>query len=441
MTRAIDVALAPLESTDPFLRRVIETMVPLMDGTEDADRLSSTQLYLVDYGRAPSSVKRGRYYTSNCAALLDEDAILVNESYLLETEAAVRSFALAGTLLATPYLRSDEDLFGLVNRVNPDPLRYANRLRALTRLPGQEDAEAESVETFAMLMMFLMGHELGHLEQGRDQRAFGDFVDPCAPLETRLGNAVVKLARHSRELARLGFGLPGFEKVIDESSEIGSNEKHWREVLSEIQLNHERWFTDESNADDHAATLVQQVLDRIAVTDPMRADRLLTCVVNALFAAAIYHWQRDLGVFLKKLGLDRLSNAQDLALTMMWSREHYIHAAELFGDVHRFTFLRAILAIDAWLHARGVLHQPIDKAVRRIEPVQERPPLDQTAAFECWQRELLLRIHVDTANKIANVGSATGWMLEAEKARGSPQLFMMTFESIDQSVNRLRKKM
>jgi hypothetical protein len=49
----------------------------------------------------------------------------------------------------------------------------------------------------------------------------------------------VKLARHARELARLGFDLPGFEQVIDESSEVGSNEKHWREVLHDIQVNHQ----------------------------------------------------------------------------------------------------------------------------------------------------------------------------------------------------------
>lgn len=441
MTRAIDTVLAPLESTDPFLRRSLEAMAPLIAGTEAAERLGNTQLYVVDYGQAAPDVQKGRYYTDNCCALIDEQAIVINEAYLLETEAAMRSFGLAGELLAVPYLRSDEDLFGLVDRIRPDPARYVKRLRSLDRLPGRAEAEDEAVDSFAMVLMFLIGHELGHLDQGHDQRAFGAFVDPAAKLETRLGNAVVKLARHARELARLGFNLPGFEKVIDESSEVGANEKHWREVLHDIQLNHQRWFADEAGADDFAATFVQQVLDRTAAIDLESADRMLASAVNALFAAAMYHWQRDLGVFLDKLGLERLPNAQQLALTMMQCREHYIHAAELFGDVHRFTLLRAILAIDGWLHARGVMRQPIDKPVRRIEPVIDRPALDSTVSSECWQREILLRIHVDTAVKIANVGSGTGWMLEADKARGSPQLFMMQFESIRQSVNRLRQRM
>jgi hypothetical protein len=107
--------------------------------------------------------------------------------------------------------------------------------------------------------------------------------------------------------------------------------------------------------------------------------------------------------------------------------------------VHRFTLLRAILAINGWLHARGVTSAPLNKPVRRIEPVIDRPPLGNDVARECSQREVLLRIHVDTAVKVANLGAATGWMTEIDAARGTPQLFMMMFESIAQSVARLRR--
>ena len=351
----------------------------------------------------------------------------------------MRSFALAGKLFALPYLRSDEDLFGLVDRVRPDPARYVARLRALDGLPGRPDAQAEAIEAMAMLMAFLVGHELGHLVQGHDQRSFGAFVDPAAALETRVGNAVVKLARHARELARLGFGLPGFEKMIDESSEVGTNERQWRAKLEEIQLNHERWFADETGADDHATVLVQQILDLTAATDPVRADRLLVRLVDALFAAALYHWQRDLAVFLYKVGVQGLPNVGNLIAKMMECRERYIHAAELFGDVHRFTLLRAILAINGLLHARGVHSAPIDRPLRLLESVPVRSELESEVASQCWLREMLLCIHVDTAVKIANVGAGTGWLLETDMARDSPQLFMMGFESIRASVERLRR--
>ena len=439
MTTAIDYDLGPLESTEPFIQRALETMIPLMAKTDAANRLAKTQLYIVDYRYAPKPILKGRYHTDNCAALRDEEAIIINEAYLLEIEAAMRSFGLAGELLAIPYLRSDEDLFGLVERICPDPARYLKRLRALDKLPGREDAEQEAVVSFAMLLMFLIGHELGHLAQGNEERAFGAFVDPNDSVKIHLGNAVVKLARHARELADLGFELPGFDKAINEASEIGANENAWREAHHDIYMNHDRWFTDEASADDHATILVQQVLDQIAATDSVRSDYLFTCTIKALFAVAFYLWQRDLGAFLNKLGLERLSNTQDLGLSMMKSRKCYIAAAELFGEVHRFTLLRSILAMDGWMHARGLRDQPLIKPVKRLEPLKERPEMDANTFRDCLQREFLLRIHIDTASKIANVGCATGWMLEMDKKRGTPQLFHMGFESIDQSVNRLQQ--
>ncbi|SEM36628.1 hypothetical protein SAMN04489760_1123 [Syntrophus gentianae] len=439
MTCAIDVALAQFESTDPFIQRALQAMVPLLEGTEASERLANSQLYVVDYRDAPPDILKGRFYTDNCAALLEEQAILVNEAYLLETEAAMRSFGLAGKLYAIPYLRSDEDLFGLVDRIQPDPRRYVNRLRLLDHLPGREEADSEAVDSLAILLMFLIGHELGHLNQNQDQRAFGAFIDPEAPLETHVGSSLVKLARHVRELNRLGCTLPVFREVIDESSEIGLNVKNWCEKLSDSQLNYQHWYLDESNADDHAAVLLQQVLDRMVATNPFRADHLLACIVNALFATALYYWQRDLMIFLCKLGCNKLTNVMDLALIMARQHENYIHAADLFGEVHRFTLLRAILTMDALLHARGAYSEPIDKPVRRIEPVNELPELDRNIARECLLREQLLCIHVDTAVKIAYSCLASGWMLESGKAR--EQIHYMVFESIQQSVGRLKELM
>lgn len=437
MVAAIDKALRPLESAEPFLQSALQQMGTLLEYSDAQQRLADTQLYLVNYSHAPPAVLKGRYFTANCAALYQDRAILLNESYLLETEAAIRSFNLADDLFAIPYLRSDQDLFGLARRISSSPADYVTRLRSLDRLPGRDDGPAESLDSIAMWLLFLVGHELGHLDQRHDQASFGAFVDPHAPPETRVGNAVVKLSRHARELARLGFTLPGFEQGLDDSTPIGSNVKRWREVLADLELKHREWFDAESGADDYATVLVQQLLDRVAATDPARSDQLLVRVVNAVFAAALYQWQRDLSVFLGKLGVRELPSPADLSITLMQKREHYVHAAELFGPVHRFTLLRAILAIDAWLHARGVVKQPIDKAVVRTAPVPQRPPMDANAASACMHREYLLRIHADTAIKIANVGNATGWMLELDEQR-TPQLFVMSFESINQSVQRLK---
>jgi hypothetical protein len=97
--------------------------------------------------------------------------------------------------------------------------------------------------------------------------------------------------------------------------------------------------------------------------------------------------------------------------------------------------------MDGWMHARGQRDQPLIAPVQRLEPLKERPEMDANTFRDCLQREFLLRIHIDTANKIANVGCATGWLKEKDKERGTQQLFFMMFESIDQSVKKLQELM
>ena len=432
--------LEPLETRDPFLRRAMEALAQTLAHTDDVDRMGQVQLYVVDYRFAPAALTRGRYFTANCAALRDENAIVVSEIFLLETEAALRSFDQAATVLDIPYLRSDDDLSGLVTRIRPDPRRYVERLRRLAQLSGGHGAEDDPmVGQFAMLLLFFVGHELGHLDQGHDERAFGSFVEPGAPLEQRLDNAVLKLCRHAREFDHFGFGLPGFERALDEGSEIGASARAFREAMEDVDRNHAHWFGDETSADHHAAELVQQYLDHLAAEDPLGADRRLQQIVRALFAAALYQWQRDLGLFTDQLGMGRLGSAHELVVAMMRNREQYIYAASLFGDVHRFTLLRAVLAIDQWLHARGWIDVSLAAPLgRRAAPITW-PDADRELRADCVHRSLLLRIHLDTAVKMAHVGCSTGWLKEKDVERGSPQLLMMQFETIAQSVNRLRR--
>jgi hypothetical protein len=44
---------------------------------------------------------------------------------------------------------------------------------------------------------------------------------------------------------------------------------------------------------------------------------------------------------------------------------------------------------------------------------------------------------MDTAVNIAYIGCSTGWIKEKDAKRGTPQLFLMNFESIDQCMTRL----
>ena len=52
MTETIDSLSAKCESADPFLERVLDTLVSLIAGTEQVeDRLVQAQLYILNYGR------------------------------------------------------------------------------------------------------------------------------------------------------------------------------------------------------------------------------------------------------------------------------------------------------------------------------------------------------------------------------------------------------
>jgi len=48
---------------------------------------------------------------------------------------------------------------------------------------------------------------------------------------------------------------------------------------------------------------------------------------------------------------------------------------------------------------------------------------------------------MDTAVKIAYTGCSTAWMLDVDRARGTPQRFLMTFESIGSAVARLQQQL
>ena len=63
---------------------------------------------------------------------------------------------------------------------------------------------------------------------------------------------------------------------------------------------------------------------------------------------------------------------------------------------------------------------------------------DRKKLHEALARYYLLCIMMDTAVKIAYIGAATAWMKETDEKRGTPQLFMLSFESVAMAMERLR---
>lgn len=463
---AIDQVRA-LATEDEVLVEVAARCRQILATLEDANRVAGLEVLFVDFARAEKGVLESIYHTDSCRAVLDPPTIVVSAGFLLELEAAFRSFDLSESLLDSQYLRSDGDLFGLVRRIGDDPRRYVGRLRRVGRLEPKRD-RAYIIETLTMTALFFIAHELGHLLDDVGDRNWATFLRPDAGLERRLANAVLKLCRHTDELAAHGFDLPGFDRALERDSDVRRVEQELGADLETLRVNHATWFADEVSADETGTRLLVGYLQRIEEDDPFLADQLRYVAVKGLFTAALYTWSRDLLTFFHKIGPDGTPDARALVVRMVESRETYIRAASLFGDVHRFTLLRGALATEAIIRSGSdFFDRPGDQRsiwwsrerTERDAPEEDRRkwwerlvvwrPDTEAAAdrrtLRAWwlaeslQRYYLLCIHMDTAVKIATMGCSTGWMLEADRRRASPQLFVMNFEPIDAAVDRLRR--
>jgi hypothetical protein len=296
-----------------------------------------------------------------------------------------------------------------------------------------------------MVALFFIGHEVGHFLHGHPTAQFATFVDPRAPLESRVEQAVVKLCRHVDEFTPTQFQLPGFQQVGDRQGSVRQVEQQLRARNEQRVALQERFFANEADADRWANQAVIAHLAALGQADPIGADLELYVLACGVFVAALYVWYKDLDLFCRKIGIREIVDIRDLDLTMMESRERYIHAAALFGEQHRFTLLRAALALEAIIRARTDWfdRSPDRRSIWAGHTEQDRakdPTLRREyLVAESLQRYFLLCACMDTAIKLATIGCATGWILEADRQRGTGQIFVMQFMGIDHAVNRVRQ--
>lgn len=458
--------LEGLETRDDVLSDVSNRVHEILSSSEPVQKLRGLRVLVLDFDYASDIVRSSIYATDSCKAILDPPTIVVNAAFLLELEAAFRSFDLSESLLGSQYLRSDEDLFGLVKRIRHDPAAYLARLRRLGQKERRRD-RAYILETLTMVTLFFISHEIGHLLDGADERSYATFLKRDAQLEHRVANAVIKLCRHADEFAKYDFDLPGFREAVDEVSEVRERERELAKQIEILKMNHTKWFRDEISADEKGTAILTRYLDDVARRNPFLADQYRYVTVKGLFVAAMYSWYRDLRTFGEKMGMSGVPDSRMLMARMLRDRKTYIQAASLFGEMHRFTLLRAALGTEAmirsgsdffdrdddnktiwWSRERAdQLSQLSDKRKWWQKIFVWRPEQsdkDQEVLRGWWQAEslqryYLLAITMDTAVKIANMGCATGWLLEVDRKRGTPQLFVMTFESIAAAVGRLRR--
>ncbi len=443
--RASDI-LAQLDrfrSADARINTAVDAAQQMLKQTKTAGNLAGIKIRVCDFSGAEESLSGSVVYTENCKVILLIPVVIFNERFLKEVEAAIRSFAMSLSLLHTQYFQSDAGISGLVQRISNNPERYLRRLRGML----EDDAAATSAiaEELTMTIFYFISHEIGHLLSGEDQRHYGAFLDQDAPLEERIANAVVKMGMHMEDLYLYGFTLGSGLQADKNYTDIKSVADDLQATVAAAIANHPKWFQDEKEADERANQIVIEYLDKLDGADKRAADRMRHHLVRGLFAAGIYAWFRDLGSFLDKLGSGWAHDSKSLMVEMAKHRERYIQAASLFGDVHRFTLLRANLTIEAVLRATSSWFEE-DESTRSIwyarEPVAPPPEFAELKKWrlaENLQRYYMLCILMDTAVKLAYVGYSTGWIKEMDKKRGTPQLFLMTFYSIPHELDLLKR--
>lgn len=435
------------ECGDEIQREALARACDILATSAHAARLDRLDVVVVDPVTASAPLKQSPYYTHACAALLAESAIAVNLSFLAEVEAVIRTFASAGSMLAMPQLGSDAAMYDLVRRLRPDPWPQLRRLRRLSSGYGAPtrdgDREIDLRHELALVALFFLAHEVGHLLDGKDERSFASFLSDRAEFEVRVADAVVRLARHVQDLHGMEHGLPGFEAVNDPSSEVGATIAEMTEGLGPVAARHDGWFDDERSADSWADRLLGEHLDTVAAADEHDAAKAGYLLCRGVFAAGLFSWYGDLLVLLDHLSADGLSGARTLAFEMMRDHGNYIRAASLFGDVHRCTLLRAELALGAVIehHSDWFSHMRWTRGYLDATGPED----DTTSALRSWWLEesvlrwCLLGLVLDTAVKLAYVGAAGAW-IGGRRQEGLPQkMLVMQFDPIDVTVARLGK--
>jgi len=432
--------LLPLESTDPVVQAVAKNVRAAVKDSGIEHEIPDLKIYFPDFSKAKAEATTLATYTKSCQSVLPS-IVVVNARFLLDTEAAIRSFGLYEDVLNTPYLRNDACMFGLIKRVREDGNQWLYKLREFEL--GKKSPQRNEIDELSLTILFFCAHEIGHLKDGVDGGQFVALLNKAAPFENRSANAAVKVRRHATEFDSYGFDLPGWNGAIDPQHEVFAATEKLRLTVKEDDEKNADWFKKETSADNAAVKFMNEYLKD---QGPMRRWLL----IRGLFAASLYAWYDDFLSFCEAMDVPRMGTKPMLSFELMKNPEIYIRAASLFGDVHRCTILRSTLAIQELLNADGNDGPNVkanDNFLDRVSTLwsnlfgQDEAEKDESNQYwkaQSARRHLLLAIHMDTVVKLAYVGASMPWMKEKEEERGTPQLMMIEYETIDQSVNRLK---
>lgn len=436
--------LSSHETKDPILseaargvREVIPSIIPSRTTAPD-----TVDIFVTEFGD-DVPLRFRQYKTDNCMAVqmgLRHPSIICNARYLAEAEMAIRAFE-----DASAFFQEEGNLLKFIELSTARPQEMLLKMRSDKELASRTDQSTQHIGLHLMLaLLFFSSHELGHLLEGTDFRSYIDIVSAGNSLDTQVRTAVVKMCRHADQFARYDFGLPGMASVTEASSDIRRVEETFKQEMIDVFAATQRLFQSEEKADAIAIEATLRYLSALDGKDSEAALEQQHLLLETLFVLGIYRWYKDFAHFTEK-ECGRIENSNMLAICMARSRGRYIAASSIFGEVHRFVLLRTVLTMDAIIEKRMTYFSlPADQQTIWVTK-EELEHLSKTEALHViWrkaalQRYFLLSILMDTPVKFAYTACATGWIMEVDKKRGSPQGLMMLFEPLEVAFQRLLK--
>jgi len=437
---SIEQYLASHRSADPMVVsavNAVQNVLPSLVG-KDSAAAQGVRLFVTDFAALPTRLYN--YRTDSCLAAhspAGTPLIICSEAFLLESEIPIRAFESGKNLLSR-----ESELLQFIRTAKNTPSIELQRLRSDKKLAAKSDQSAEHIGLhLRFALLFFASHELGHLASNTDFSHYKESERSTSPDAVR--SAVLRTCRQADQFNRYGFGLPGLESSINTGEEPRKVEEKYRREVSETYDAMSMRFKAEEDADRFANDTMLKYLNSVGPPNSESALLEQHIAMETLFVMGIYRWYSSLIGFTDS-NCGPLNDSRELAICMMQDRERYVAASRVFGDVHPFIFLRTIQAMNTIARQRMHYYDGTE-AERSIWP--DRKKLETgglTAVHEAWrsgdlQRLALLRILMDTPVKFSYTACMTGWFLELDKRRGTPQLFMMFFEPIETAEDRMKE--
>jgi hypothetical protein len=156
---AMRAELAAHESEDAVVRAIADRVRQRLTALAWYSKSNGVTVYFTDFSNAGDALRNSRYFTGNCRALPYENSIVVNESFLFETEIALRSFHPVHLFFDSPLLSGDDRMFALAERIGRDASGLLRSLRDEQRSPAGQDP-ATLIDALTSIVLLYVGHEL-----------------------------------------------------------------------------------------------------------------------------------------------------------------------------------------------------------------------------------------------------------------------------------------